>query len=684
MEQVLAFALLGLGPGALYSGIALGVVLNYRGCGVINVAMGAIAALGAYVAYGLRTGGYLFLPPLPLVPAHVNFGGPVGVVPALVIAVLVCALTGLLLDVLVLRALRNASPLAKLMATLGLMLSIQAIILLRFGSSGQSAPDVLPNGPGDVVHLLGVTIPSDEFELAGIVAVAAFALVAIYRWTRFGLATRAASENETTAVLVGLPPARLSAMNTVLAASLAGALGVLVAPLTQLDSTTIPLAVVPALGAALLARFTSFGIAMVAGLGLGVIESLVTYLQSRPWFPTTHGAQLPGVADLLFFAIIVAAMYWRGGALPYRGSLVERRLPAVPKPVRLQRPAIVCAVLCITAFLLFTYDFRQAAINSLIGMLVCLSLVVITGFVGQISLLQVALGGVAAFAVSKLSMSAGIGFPLGPIFGVVIASLVGVAAAASALRVRGVNLAVVTLAGAVALQSFVFDNPTWGGGFTGSPVNPPHLFGVDLSTQASFPTGGGQLPSPVFGLVCTVAVIMAGLLVASVRRGRLGQQMLAVRSNESAAAAAGISVRNVKLLAFGLASALAGVAGSLYAYNFGSVTADRFGVVNALVFVSFAYVGGITSVTGAVLAGLGVTEGVFGHILEKWVGVPASYQLYVAGLLLMATLITLPEGIAGGRRPPPPIRAISRLIVGPGRARRTSAAVGATQGGATS
>jgi len=684
MEQVLAFALLGLGPGALYAGISLGVVLNYRGCGVINVAMGAIAALGAYVAYGLRTGGYLFLPPLPFVPAHIDFGGPVGVLPALIIAILVCAFTGWLLDVVVLRALRTASPLAKLMATLGLMLSIQAVILLRFGSSGQSAPNVLPNGAGDVVHILGVTIPSDEFELAGIVVVAALALAGLYRWTRFGLATRAASENETTAVLAGLSPGRLSAINTVLAAALAGALGVLVAPLTQLDSTTIPLAVVPAFGAALLARFTSFGIAAAAGLGMGIIESLVTYAQSRTWFPTTHGAQLPGVADLIFFAIIVAAMYWRGGALPQRGSLAERRLPAVPRPDRLERPAIVCAVLCVTAFLLFTYDFRQAAINSLIGMLVCLSLVVITGFVGQISLLQVALGGVAAFAVSKLSTSAGIGFPLGPIFGVVVAACVGVVAAASALRVRGVNLAVVTLADAVALQSFVFDNPTWGGGFTGSPVGPPHLLGIDLSTQASFPTGAGQLPSPVFGLVCTVAVIAAGVLVASVRRGRLGQQMLAVRSNEAAAAAAGISVRNVKLLAFGLASALAGLAGALYAYNFGSVTADRFGVVNALVFVSFAYVGGITSVTGAVLAGLGVTEGLIGHVLEKWVGVPASYQLYVAGLLLMATLITLPEGIAGGRRPPPPVRAVTRLIVGPRRVPRSSAAVDATLGGAGS
>jgi branched-chain amino acid transport system permease protein len=678
MDQVLAFAALGLGPGALYAGISLGVVLNYRGCGVINVAMGAIAALGAYVAYGLRTGGYLFLPPLPFVPARIDFGGPFDPVSALAVGILVCALTGLLLDVLVLRALRTASPLAKLMATLGLMLSIQAVIVLRFGSSGQSAPGILPNGPDDVVHLLGVTVPSDRFELAGIVVLATLVLIALYRWTQFGLATRAASENDTAAMLAGLSPGRLSATNTVLAASLGGALGVLVAPLTQLDSVSIPLAIVPAFGAALLARFTSFGIAAAAGIAMGMIESLLTYLQSKPWFPTVDGAQLPGVADVIFFLIIVAAMYWRGGALPQRGSLVERRLPAVPRPDRLERPAIVCAVLCVAAFLLFTFDFRQAAINSLIGMLVCLSLVVIVGFVGQISLLQVALAGVAGFSISKLSTNLGIGFPFGPILGVAIATLVGVAAAASALRVRGVNLAVVTLAAAVALESFVFDNPKWGGGFTGSPVRSPHLLSLDLGTHASFPTGGAKLPSPVFGLVCTAAVVAAGLLVASVRRGRLGQRMLAVRSNESAAAAAGIEVRNVKLLAFGIGAAIAGLAGVLYAYNFSSVAASRFGVINALVFVSFAYVGGITSVTGAVIAGLGVTEGLIGHILEKWVGVPASYQLYVAGLLLMATLVALPEGIAGGRTPPPPVRALTRLIVGPARQRRRSPAIDAT------
>src|SRR6266487_3770161 len=173
MQQFVLFVLLGLGSGALIAGIALGVVLSYRGSGTINLATGGIALLGAYAFYGLRTGGYLFLPPVPFLPHHIQLGGPWSTLPAFVVALAVCALTGGLFDVLVLRRLRGASPLAKLLASLGLLITIQAVAVLRFGTSGQAGPAVLPNGPNDVVHVFGATVPSDRFVLAGIVAVAA-------------------------------------------------------------------------------------------------------------------------------------------------------------------------------------------------------------------------------------------------------------------------------------------------------------------------------------------------------------------------------------------------------------------------------------------------------------------------------------------------------------------------------
>ena len=647
MSQFLLFVLLGLGPGALIAGIALGVVLSYRGAGVINLATGAVAMLGAYVFYGLRTGGYLFLPPIPFAPHTVSLGGPWATVPAVLLALAVCVLTGALFDVLVLRRLRGAAPLAKLLASLGLLITIQAIAVLRFGTSGQAAPAVLPNGPQDVVHVGGATVPSDRFVLAGIVAVAALALWALYRFTRFGLATRAAAEDETKAMLAGLPPGELSLVNTMLASLLAGALGVLVAPMTQLDPTTIPLAVVPALGAALLARFTSFGIAASVGIAMGIVDSLVIYCASKPWFPTSAGIAIPGVTELIYFLVIVGAMYLRGGRLPERGMLTEARLPAAPRAPRILTPALALSALAVLALLVLPFDFRQALTNSLIGVVVCLSLVVTTGFVGQVSIVQVALAGISGFIVSKLAVHAGIGFPIGALLGAAAATIVGLLTAISALRVRGVNLAVVTLAAAVAIEEFVFANPTIGGGESGAPVPSPHLLGIDLGPSAAFPVNADSPPSPVFGMVCVAVVAVLAALVASLRRSDLGQRMLAVRSNERAAAGAGIDVRAVKLAAFGIAAFIAGIAGALYAYNFGSVTAGRFGIVTALAFVAFAYLGGITTVSGALVGGMLVTEGLAIHAVNRWFGVPVDYQLLIAGLALIVTIVVNPMGIAG-------------------------------------
>lgn len=647
MSEFFLFVLLGFGLGALIAGLGLSLVLSYRGSGVINLGIGAIAMLGAYVFFDLRTAGELLLPPIPFAPHTISLGGPWATGPAFLVSILVCAFTGALWDIVVLRRLRGSSPLAKLLASLGLLLTIQAIMVLRFGTSGQSAPPVFSEGPSDSVRLFGQSVPNDRFILAGTVILCGAVLWGLYRYSRFGLATRAAAEDETKAMLVGLPPNRLSLINSVLSFTVAGALGVLVAPMIQLDPTTIALSVVPALAAALFARFTSFGLVVAAGLGMGVIESLVTYLSSKPWFPQSAGVPLPGVSQLLFFLVIVIAMFLRGAKLPERGMLTEARLPPAPRARLILGPALGLAALAIAGLLLFPFDFRQAEITSLIGAMVCLSLVVTTGFVGQISIVQVGLAGIAGFVVAKLAEHAGIGFPLGPAIGVIGATAAGVIVASSALRVRGVNLAIVTLAAALALQEFVFANPTVGGGNTGTPVPAPHLFGLNLGPQAAFPINDLTPPSPGFGLVCVAALVVLGVLVAAVRRSVLGQRMLAVRSNERAAAAAGVNVRSIKLTAFAISAAIAGVAGALDAYNLGSVSANDFGVVSALSFVAFAYLGGITTVTGAIIGGLLVTQGVAIQAGNSLFGIPVAYQELVAGLLLIETIMFNPAGIAG-------------------------------------
>jgi branched-chain amino acid transport system permease protein len=633
MQNVILFGALGLGAGALIASLALGIVLVYRGSGIINVAIGAIAMLAAYFYWAFKTG---------------YFGFQLDSVPAFVLTLLFMAAFGVVIELAIFSPLRNAAPLAKLAASLGLLLVLQAGVILVFGDSSKSAPAVLPS---DTVTFFDRIVPKDRFILAGIVIVAAAALAALYRWTRFGLSTRAASENEVAAMLAGLSPNQLAIRNTVLACVVSGGLGVLVAPLIALDAQTLAFQVVPALAAALLAGFTSFFIACFAGLGIGVVQSLLVYWGTQSWFPTDEGgAPIRGLSELFVFLVIVLALFLRGASLPGRGELVEKRLPVVPRPERLARSGVIALVVGAVALIVFPYDFRQALINSLLGIIICLSLVVIIGFVGQISVVQLALAGVAGFTMSHLTTDAGgiwAEFPISLLIGAATATVVGLLIAVSALRVRGVSLAVVTLAAAVALETFGFANSRWGGGPTGSPVTQPKLGGIDLSSNASFRGLDDKIPSPMFGFLVLVATILLCLLVANVRRTSLGHRMLAVRSNERAAAAAGINVRNTKLVGFGIAAFIAGMAGALYAYNFGSVSAGRFGAVTALGLIAFAYFGGITMVSGAVIAGIGATEGLLPHAFDEWFGLSGTWALLIGGFALIVTLLVNPEGIAG-------------------------------------
>jgi branched-chain amino acid transport system permease protein len=630
MARVVLFAVLGLGTGALTAGLALSVVLVYRGSGVVNLSAGAVAMIGAYATWAGRTG----------------WAGPeLSLLPAAFAAVAAGVASGLVVELVVFRPLRTRSPVAKLAASLGVLLIAQAGMLLAFGSAPKPAPTVLPTG---TVRLAGATVPVDRFVLVGLAAALAAALWALYRWSRFGLATRAASENEVGAMLAGLSPERLALANALLASAVASAVGVVAGSLVQIDSSTLPLQIVPALAAAVFARFTSFAIACAAGLLIGVAQSLLYFASTQPWFPSDNGNPLPGVQQLLVLAAIVVAMLWRGGTLPGRGELVEHRLPAVPAPTRVVRPAAAATAACAAALVMLPYDFRQALITSLIGAVILFSYVVITGYVGQLSVVQLALSGVAGFTLSHLAVDAGIGFPWGPLIAVALTTVVGVATAVPALRVRGVSLAVVTLGAALAIEQFVFVNATWGGGATGSPVPPPRVFGIDLGPAAAFRGLGDDQPSVTFGLLVLVVTVAVGVLVAHLRRTRLGLRMLAVRANERAAAAAGVDVRMTKLTGFAISSAIAGIAGTLYAYNFGSVSATRFSALGSLALLAFAYVGGITMVAGAVFAALLTTEGLVPHALHRWFGLSGTWAVLVGGLALVYTLRVNPEGIAGG------------------------------------
>jgi branched-chain amino acid transport system permease protein len=184
----------------------------------------------------------------------------------------------------------------------------------------------------------------------------------------------------------------------------------------------------------------------------------------------------------------------------------------------------------------------------------------------------------------------------------------------------------------------------------GNPVPEPTILGVDVGKQAGLRALDGGLTSPALGLMLLVAAIAIAALVVRVRQSALGNRMLAVRSNEAAAAAAGVSVRATKFAAYALSSCIAGAGGVAYAYALTKVTPGQFGILVALQFVAYAYVGGITTIPGAVFTGLMTAEGVIPHALDTQLGLSPTWISLVAGLGLILCLRYFPDGIAGSWR----------------------------------
>jgi branched-chain amino acid transport system permease protein len=644
--------LLGVGTGALVAAIGLGVVLTYQGSGVVNFASGAIAMYSAYAYDALRRDGDIFLPPLP---RGVSFGAPLEFWPALAVTLVLAAILGLVCHLLVFRPLRGAPALTKAIASVGVLIVLQALVVLRFTSTTRPVLPIFDKSP---VHLPGdIVIPSDQLVLVGIVIVVAVALSLLYRLTRFGLATRAAAENERGAVILGFSPDLLAGANWVLSTVLVSLLGVLVATVNgTIDPITVTLLIVPALAAALLGNFTAFGVTTAAALGIAMVQNLVQFLTTKPWFPHTHLGPIPGVREAVPFLVIVIALLVRGSSLPVRGALAPPRLPAVPRPRGVLPKTIAMSALCLAGMLLLGPEWRLALTNTLVAIVICLSLVVLTGFVGQISLAQMALAGISGFTLAKLSSSYGVPFPLGPLLGALVAAGFGLLAAIPALRVRGVNLAVVTLAAGVAIENLVFRNPAWSGGENGAAVAPPHFLGMRFGPDdpGAFSLigyhGDGKLPDPWFGVFCLIVVVALALAVTNLRRSATGRRMLAVRSNERAAAGIGVSVAGTKMLAFGVSAFIAGIGGALSGYRFGSVSPEFFGSLASLTFLAFAYLGGITSVTGAVMGGIIVSGGIYFTALQRWFSISPSYTLLVGGLGLILTAVLNPEGMFGAMR----------------------------------
>ena len=631
MTHHLVFLVLGLGSGAVFGALALGLVMTYRSSGVVNFSSGAIALYTAYTYKFLRDGQLLI--PLPGLPKSIDLGGPIPFVPALVLSLIISGLLGAVLYLTVFRKLRTARPVAKAVASIGVMIVVQTLLAARLGSNPLTISPIIPR---QVWTLGGMRVPGDRVWFAIIIVGVASVLELLLRFTRFGLATRAAAETEKGALVTGLAPDRIALANWALSCAVAGLGGILIAPIVNVIPTGYTLFIVPALAAALVANFQSLSIAIGAGLLIGMVQSEVAYLQTQhSWLPQ-HG-----LADVVPLALIMVFLVLRGRPLPQRGALIVQSLGGAPRPRHIKWCFVGWSLAGLTALLATSGTYRLAVITSMILAVISLSLVVVTGFAGQVSLAQLALAGAGAFLLSQFGYQWGIPFPIAPLLAAAGAMVVGVVIGLPALRIRGLPVAVATLALAVGLEALWFRNPDYTGGINGARVSAPSLFGVNLGAGA-----GGSYPRVAFGVMCLVVLMAVATGVARIRNSRLGAAMLAVRANERSAAAAGVNVARTKIVAFAIASFIAGLGGALLAYQQTLASPDVYDAFAGFALFATTFVAGITSVSGGVLAGFLAAGGVFYLVLTRAAGSLGAWYDVVVGCLLIFQVIEYPEGVA--------------------------------------
>ena len=628
MGSLIVTLLDGLGSGAVYGALALALVVTYRSSGVVNFATGAMALYTAYTFSFLRRGELLI--PFPGPPATIDLGGNLTVPSAFAISMALAGVLGVLLHLLVFRPLRNAPAAAKAVASIGVLLVIQAALAQRVGTSPVSTPPILPGG---TTELFGQSVRMDRLWFAAVIVLVTLALAAMFRFTRFGLATRAVAETEKGALVTGLSTDRIAMTSWALSAMVAGLAGILISPIVPVIPVSYTLFIVPALAAALMGSFTSVVPAVAAGLAIGMLQSQAVQLPfQHDWLPRA------GLAELIPLALILTVLVVRGRPLPTRGAVVLRSLGRAPRPRAPVAAAGIGVVLGASALLLLGGSYQVGLTLTFIYALLALSWVVVTGYAGQLSLAQLSLAGVGAFALSRFASDWNVPFPVAPLLAATVAMVVGVVIGLPALRIRGLPVAVVTLALAVALEGLWFRNQDFNGGISGAPVEAPSLFGWEIATDAV----SSRVP---FGLFCLGVLVAAGLAIAALRRSRLGAAMLAVRANERSAAASGIDVARTKVVAFAIGSFIAGLAGSLLAYQQGAAVPETYNAVFGIAVFAVVYLAGITSIFGAVLAGLLALKGVVFVFADDRLSFGEWYAT-ATGVVLVLTVVLNPEGLA--------------------------------------
>jgi sulfate-transporting ATPase len=338
------------------------------------------------------------------------------------------------------------------------------------------------------------------------------------------------------------------------------------------------------------------------------------------------------------FFVIVVYMTVRGQAIPLRDFFLQR-LPAVGKG-RLRPGRILVGVAAVSCVIALTSASWSTAITyQFVGGLVLLSIVLLTGYAGQLSLAQFAIAGVGALIAGRLVATQHWPFWASTLAAMAGAALLGFAFALPAIRTRGINLAIVTLGLGSAIQLVVFENGTYTGGAYGTDVGVPHLFGwnIDAITHPQR-----------YAFICFGAFVVAAVAVANVRRGRTGRRLLAVRTNERAAAALGINVTGAKMYAFTFAGAIAALGGVLLAFQQEIIIYTNFTTNESLNYVGYAFAGGVGFLLGPVFGGTLLPGTIGTQVGDLLFSSVQSYLTLFGGAFVILVVIQNQDGMAHG------------------------------------
>ncbi len=631
MNDLFRYVILGIPFGCVFALLAIGIVLTYKTSGVFNLAFGAQAFVSAAVFYDTR------------------FRHHWDILPAFVLAVVIVGpLLGFILDRALFRHLRTAPALARLVTSLGLLVAIPEIVKLWFGASpAYGPPSIWPWG-GDQLptyHFGDFALDGNQVATLVITAVAVLALTVLFRFTTIGLRMRAVVESPRMTELSGINADRVSTFSWMLSSFFAGLAGVLLAPLfSQVNAIYFTTLLVAAIAAAAFGRLSSIPLTFLGGILLGVAQGLLGgYLPLNSVLATGLRPSLP------FVALFLLLLFWPG--LRKRREAADPLVGIDPPPPGLaaaERSAVlthltrVLGVVAIVVFVVLALRVVDSfwlllLTQALIFSIIFLSITVITGMGGQISLCQATFAAVGAFATAQLVQELNLPVLGAMVLGALLAGVVGGLLAIPALRLGGIYLALATFAFALMFENVLVPLDWVSGGQVPVKVPRPVIGPVDFASDKSFL------------VLCLVVLAVVSVLVIFVRRGTTGRYLDALRGSEVAATSIGISPARAKITAFALSAAIAGLGGGLLATQKGEANPTDFVYFYGLFFVVIVVALGSRTVEGAIQAGLGFV--LFAELLKYplgWLGLPVRYAPiveYIGFGLGAFTYAKHPEGI---------------------------------------